>query len=182
MISIEEMIKTNPEMMTLLAIIKSFQLPDSWLCAGTLRNFVWNHLSGKKEVFTSDIDLVFFDPNRSYEETLELERRIKADYPSYNWEVKNEVYMNVHTPDMPVYENSRDAIRKFPERCTAIAARLNQENDLELYLPYGSEDILQFKVLPTPYYAKNSARRAIYRKRLATKNWKRDWPQLIIVE
>lgn len=75
--------------MKILAIIRSLQLNDCWLCAGTLRNFIWNKLSGINETLTSDIDIVFFDKNISYEETMVLEQQLKYNYPQYDWELKN---------------------------------------------------------------------------------------------
>ena len=45
MIDVEKLIKQNSELMALLKIIHSFQLNDCWLCAGTLRNYIWDYLS-----------------------------------------------------------------------------------------------------------------------------------------
>lgn len=41
------MIENQSELMSLLKIIQSFQLNDCWLCTETIRNHVWNFLSGK---------------------------------------------------------------------------------------------------------------------------------------
>ena len=47
-----------------------FAAKDSWLAAGSVRNFIWNYLSNQpgfdKE---TDVDVIFFDPAISYEET-----------------------------------------------------------------------------------------------------------------
>ena len=40
------------------------------------------------------MDLVFYDPTISYEETLQIEQGLKKTYPQYAWEVKNQVYMH----------------------------------------------------------------------------------------
>ena len=37
----------DEELMMILRIIAELDLQDSWLAAGTLRNYVWNVLSGK---------------------------------------------------------------------------------------------------------------------------------------
>lgn len=45
-------------------------MPDAWLAAGALRNYVWNVLSGKPGLLdASDIDVVFFAPEITYEKT-----------------------------------------------------------------------------------------------------------------
>lgn len=84
MTKIYHMILCNSDIMKILAIIKSLPLNDCWLCAGTLRNFIWNKLSGINETLTSDIDVVFFDKNISYEETVVLEQQLKDNYPQYD--------------------------------------------------------------------------------------------------
>ena len=69
-----EQIKADPEMMTVLAIIRDLDLADAWLAAGAVRNFIWNQLSGKPGFdATTDLDLVFYDPEISYEETQQIE-------------------------------------------------------------------------------------------------------------
>lgn len=41
-------ISNNPELMTILTIVEELHLPQSCLCAGTIRSTIWNHLSTKK--------------------------------------------------------------------------------------------------------------------------------------
>ena len=54
---------SDKELMAILTIIAELELPDAWLAAGTLRNYLWNALSGKPGWSdASDIDVVFFDP------------------------------------------------------------------------------------------------------------------------
>ena len=66
MIDVEKLIKQNSELMALLKIIHSFQLNDCWLCAGTIRNYIWDYLSTgntSSNINFSDIDVIFFDIN-----------------------------------------------------------------------------------------------------------------------
>ena len=63
--------------------------------------------------------------------------------------------MHQHSPHTAPYSSSCDAMSKYPERCTAVGLRLNEESDFELYAPYGLEDILNFQVRPTPHFLEN---------------------------
>ena len=111
--AIVEQIQADPEMMTVLAIIRDLDLADAWLAAGAVRNFIWNQLSGKPEFdATTDMDLVFYDPTISYEETLQIEQELKKTYPQYAWEVKNQVYMHHHSPGTAPYRSACDAVSK----------------------------------------------------------------------
>ena len=175
---LEAVILANEQMMQVLGIIADLGLADSWLCAGTIRNFIWN-----KGVFDAetDIDLIFFDKTVSYEETLEIERQLRQVFPEFQWEVKNQVYMHHHNPNTQPYSSSKDAMSKYPERCTAIGVRLLVDGRLDIFCPYGLEDIFQYQVRPTPHFQTDPARKALYRERMAKKNWLSKWPNLTII-
>lgn len=182
----EEELKTilsqNGQIKEILAIIALLGLPDTWLCAGTVRNFVWNYLSGNQTLDdTNDVDVVFFDKGISYAETLQLEQKLKEKYPQYNWELKNEVYMHGHSPETAPYQNSYDAVAKFPETCTAIAIRLN-EQQLELMAPHGIVDLTNFIVRPTPHFRASATRRQLYQERVKKKNWQARWPKIQVLD
>jgi len=49
---------------------------------------------------------------------------------------------------------------------------------LELFLPYGTRDIEDFIVEPTPYFLASPERLAVYIERMKKKNWQTKWPQL----
>lgn len=183
MYDIKKIIEKNSELITLLEIIYSFQLNDCWLCAGTIRNYIWNYLSTgniDSNINSSDIDVIFFDKNISYEQTVAIENKIKMQYPQYNWEIKNQYYMNIHSPNTQKYISSKDAVAKFPEKCTAIAIRLDNNHELELFTPYGIDDLINFKISPTPHYSTDKERQLVYNERIKKKNWIKLWPNISI--
>lgn len=175
-----EAVRKNPDMMATLTIIRDFGLKDSWLAAGSIRNFIWNLLSDKSPFdCETDVDVIFFDPDISYEETLSLEKKLRENFPQYQWELKNQVYMHQHSPHTGPYTSSRDAMSKYPERCTAVGLRLHEDSALELFTPYGLQDILNFQVRPTPHFLENEDRMKLYQTRLSKKNWQEKWKNLI---
>lgn len=175
---LEVALLANKDMKLVLGIIADLGLEDSWLCAGTIRNFIWN-----KGVFDTetDIDLIFYDKTMSYEETLEIERQLTQLFPAYQWEVKNQVYMHLHSPNTLPYQSSKDAMSKYPERCTAIGVRLLEDGQLDIFCPYGLDDIFLYQVRPTPHFQTDPARRLLYRERVTKKNWSSKWPNLTII-
>lgn len=184
MLSEKEILHTfssDRDMMTILQIIYDLKLKDSWLCAGSVRNFIWNILSDKPGFDTeTDVDVIFFDPDVSYEETLNIESRLKREFPHYHWEVKNQVYMHLHSPNTHPYTSSQDAMSKYPERCTAVGLRLLENGQLELFAPYGLDDIFHFYVQPTPHFLEDISRRQLYNKRIQKKEWQKKWSKLQI--
>ena len=174
-----ETFRKNPDMMAILTIIRNLELTDSWLAAGSVRNFIWNLLSDRPAFdLETDVDVIFFDPDISYEETLLLEKKLREDFPQYQWELKNQVYMHQHSPHTVPYTSSRDAMSKYPERCTAIGLRLHADATLELFAPYGLEDIFNFHVSPTPHFLDNEDRMKLYQERFSKKNWQEKWKNL----
>ena len=172
-------IQLNTDLMKILIIIRNLGLKDSWLAAGSVRNFIWNLLSDKSPFDReTDVDVIFFDPDISYEETVSIEKKLREDFPQYQWELKNQVYMHQHSPHTVPYTSSRDAMSKYPERCTAVGLRLNEDSTLELFAPYGLEDILNFQVHPTPHFLENEDRMKLYQTRLSKKNWQEKWKNL----
>jgi len=172
-------IQLNTDLMRILTIIRNLGLKDSWLAAGSVRNFIWNLLSDKSPFDReTDVDVIFFDPDVSYEETVSLENKLREDFPQYQWELKNQVYMHLHSPHTVPYISSCDAMAKYPERCTAIGLRLHADATLELFAPYGLEDILKFQVHPTPHFLENEDRMKLYQERLSKKNWQEKWKNL----
>ena len=169
--AIVEQIQADQEMMKVLTIIRDLDLADAWLAAGAVRNFIWFDA-------TTDMDLVFYDPEISYEETQQIEQKLKKTYPQYAWEVKNQVYMHQHSPGTAPYRSACDAVSKYPEQCTALAVRLRKEGQLELFLPYGTSDIEDFIVQPTPHFLASPDRLAVYTERMKKKNWQSKWPPL----
>lgn len=163
----------------ILKIIRSLRLEDSWLAAGSVRNFIWNILSGKPGFDAeTDVDVIFFDPTVSYEKTLQLEMELRKAFPAYSWELKNQVYMHIYSPNTQPYTSSKDAMSKYPECCTAIGLRLLENDKLELFAPYGLADIRAFQVRPTPHFLADAERKKLYMERLSKKNWQAKWPQL----
>ena len=113
-----EQLQADPDMMTVLTIIRDLDLVDAWLAAGAVRNFIWNLLSGKPGFdATTDMDLVFYDPAISYEETQKIEQELKKVYPQYAWEVKNQVYMHQHSPGTAPYTS---AVMRFPNTPNSV--------------------------------------------------------------
>ncbi|MGY3765150.1 nucleotidyltransferase family protein [Vagococcus vulneris] len=175
-------VRDNRELMEIIHIIENLDLEDCWLCAGAVRNVIWNYLSDKvpKFHFSSDVDIIFFEEEINHQKVRQIETNLNRIYPKYNWEVRNQKEMHLLNPNTVPYKNSCDAVSKFPETCTSIAIRLNKDGDVELFAPYGIEDLVNFRICATPYYSENKKRRQLYNSRIRSKNWQEYWQQLEI--
>ncbi len=93
---LKKMLLTNRKMREVLEIASSLPLQDAWVCAGTIRNFIWNLLS-HKEAFDeeTDVDIVFYDPTMSYEETSLDRKKIEKCVPALSLGVEKS---SLHAP------------------------------------------------------------------------------------
>ena len=179
MIDFKALFASDKELIAILTIIAELELPDAWLAAGALRNYVWMSYQESQVCWIQVTLMLSFLPLRL------LMRRLKLFKNSFKWptlvingksKIRSLCMVTVRTAP---YQNARGAISKYPERCTAIAARL-KDGDLELFLPYG-DDIVNFIVQLTPHFLADEERMAVYRERLKKKDWQKRWPRLQIL-
>lgn len=175
-------IANDPELMGILRIIDTWQLPDCWLVAGSIRNLLWDKLSDSSRRHPSnDVDIAFFDPQLSYKNSEALAKNLAATHPEYQWEIKNQAHMHTHNfSDETPYQNTLDAVSRYPETCTALACRLTDDGKVHFEPLWGLADLATFQVRPTPHFTQKPAYLAVYQQRVTRKNWQENWPQLTI--
>ncbi|KJV09405.1 hypothetical protein VZ95_11725 [Elstera litoralis] len=164
-------------MMDALQQVEALGLPDCWIGAGFIRNAVWDALHSLPwQEPQSDIDVIYFDATAT-DRGLDCryEALLRRSRPALLWSVKNQAAMHLKNADPP-YCDTADAMRFWPERCTAIAVRVSQ-GQLDLLAPFGIDDLMSLRVRPTPNFI---SRMPVYQQRLATKKWRARWPRLCI--
>jgi hypothetical protein len=172
-----ELIRNNKEIMKDLTIVKEFNLPDWYVAAGYVRNYIWDSLHNYLiRTPLNDIDVIYYNMeeideeiDKRYEQKLILETGISI------WSVKNQARMHTINGDPP-YKSIEDAIRHWPETVTAVGIKLNEDNSISYISPYGLEDIFEYRVRRSPLFKDES----YYRSRVRKKNWKEIWPRIEI--
>lgn len=171
-------IQEDKEIMSYLHTVEKLQLDDTWICAGILRNKIWDTLS-KKSTAINDIDIIYFDStDTSWNAEKVIEEKLKNSLPNKPWSVKNQARMHLKSGFKP-FESSYDGVAHFPETPTAIATRIFN-GELEIMAPYGLSDLFEMRVKPTPHYEKDMGYHNIYVDRVQSKHWKETWEELII--
>ncbi|MEX1064249.1 MAG: nucleotidyltransferase family protein [Candidatus Paceibacterota bacterium] len=173
------LISEDDWMMNILRIAENLNLPDWAIGAGFVRNKVWNYLHGynKKTVDTSDVDLVYYDPNGNDEKDDErLSEQLKKE-TGIAWEVVNQFYAHKWNNLAP-YMSTEDAISQWPETVTGIGVKL-ENGSLKLIVPNGIDDLVNLVIRPSPKFIENLER---VRKRVEEKRWLEKWPKLKFVD
>jgi len=173
-------VRDQAHIMALLRGVTALGIADCWVGAGLIRNAVWDYLHGfpAEPRAESDVDVVYYDDREAtLERDLAIERRLLEKLPDIAWSVHNQARMHDRNGDAP-YRDIEDAIRRWPETATAIAARIFA-GDVQLIAPHGIDDLVGMIVRPTPAF---SCKLPIYRSRLATRAWARRWPMLRFID
>jgi len=170
-------IALQPAMMEILRRVEALELPDCWVGAGFVRNAIWDALHDRPwSPSYGDIDVVYFDlGNSGADRDVEIEAGLERAMPAAPWSVKNQARMHAANGDPP-YADTADALRHWPETCTAVAVR-SVGSRIDLLAPFGVYDLVSLTVRPTPACA---GRLGLYRARIADKQWARRWPALRI--
>ena len=164
--------------MSILKVVEQVNMKDSWVCAGLLRNKVWDVLHNTKTPI-NDIDVIYFDgTDTSKDKEKHLEKILDGLMPNQPWSVKNQARMHKKNGGTP-YKSSYDGVAHFTETPTAIAVKLHN-NKLEMMAPYGLIDLFEKVVKPTPLFKLDNKLHTIYSERMQEKKWKENWRDLYI--
>ena len=165
--------------MAQLRAVRALALPDWCISGGFVRNRVWDRLTGKREPYLADTDVLFFDAvDISREHEQRLEAALARAVPDAEWQIRNQARMHLANGDPP-YRSTAHAMTYWLETCTAIGVRLNDDERLEIVAPLGLDDLLGLVFRPTDAGLR---RRDIYRQRLHTKPWRGQWPEATFIE
>ena len=178
-----DLLRRNPVLMAVLDRAVTLDLPDCWVVAGAVYQTVWNVLDDRPPADEiKDYDLAYHDAtDLSYEAEDAVIQRAAALFADLGVDVEVRNQARVHlwfedhfgTPCAP-HASTRAAIDRFPARMAAIGVR-RRSDGLELYAPYGTDDLLSMVVRPNP----GLVTRDVYERKVAS--WTERWPHLTVL-
>jgi hypothetical protein len=176
-----DIIAKSPSLSDRLRRARDWDLPDWWIVSGAIYNTVWNHLTSRPDMHgVKDVDLFYFDEDRSYEAEDRLIRDAAHRFPgSPPVELRNQARVHLWYPDhfgqpYPQLTASRQAIDLFASRTHCVGARLTDAG-LDLYAPYGLDDIFSFRLTPNSLLDNRATHHVKAERQMAL------WPELTLV-
>jgi hypothetical protein len=155
--ALDTIVRAEPVLMAVLAGARELELADSWLVSGAIYNSVWNALTGRPSMTgVKDADLFYFDDaDLSYEAEDAVIKRGERAFAGLPVPVEIRNQARVHlwyeqhfgAPYAPLAD-SREAIRRFASLTHAVGLRLMDGNEIEIYAPYGLDDIFSVRLVP----------------------------------
>lgn len=168
--ALQRLLLADPIRMKALYAARALTLRDGWIGAGFVRDAVWNSLHGYgQRPVSGDVDVVWFDAERAKPaHDSNLEEKLRQQAPEFNWSVKNQARMHQRNGNDP-YHSTENALLYWPETATAVAARVGDNNAIEILAPYGLDDLFELCLRPTPPFEHEKL--AVFRQRVVAKRW-----------
>ncbi|SDW18175.1 hypothetical protein SAMN05518848_101546 [Paenibacillus sp. PDC88] len=171
-------IMKDVQVMDDLKRVRELGLPQGCIAAGYVRNRVWDVLHEYKQYTPlHDIDVIYYDPDQTDDWVdKQYEKQLESGQIRRNWQVKNQARMHEYNNRTTPYQSVEDAMRYWPETATAVAIRLNDQDEMEIVSPFGLQDLFEMNVRQSPYFLHTG----LFKQRVFEKEWLDHWPLLIL--
>ncbi len=153
---IEEVIRSTV-LYDLLKVLRDAQQPDAWLASGAIYQNVWNALTGREAGHgIKDYDLIYHDEaDTSYEaEDRVITSLVESCAPlGLPVEIRNQARVHLWFPkhfgmDYPKLGCSLESLLYYASTTHSVAARLHEDDRLQIEAPFGLEAMFQMQMLP----------------------------------
>lgn len=153
--ALRAIVRNSPLLMAVLTRARDMDLRDWRVVSGAIYNTVWNVLTGRSEnTGIKDVDLFYWDDSDlSYEAEDVVIRRgaeLFADLP-VPVEIRNQArvhlwYEGHFGMPYPPVTSSAEAVDRFASKTHAVSVRLEPDDTLSLYAPFGLDDLFAFRI------------------------------------
>lgn len=183
--TLESIIMLNKILSEIIMRAKTLDIDNYYIGAGCITQTVWNYLSNNTLNYgIKDIDFIYFDDkNLDFRTENKVISKVKELYSDLEVEmdVKNQArvhlwYKSHFGYDIEPYTSLESAINTWPTTATAIGVREQENNKLQIYAPFGLNDLFGKIVRAN----KAQITEEIYNNKV--ENWLRKWPDLKIIQ
>jgi hypothetical protein len=181
--ALERLVRSEPWLLGVLAAARACGAPDCWVGGGVLRDLVWDQLHGGFDpARVRDVDVAFYDPSDLTPEADQaVEATLRRLAPQVPWDAKNQAAVHLWYQRRFGYaveplRSAPDGVATWPETATAVAVRLDDNDQLQITAACGLEDLLQ------GVCRRNPRRVSVewYRHRVLAKQVATPWPNVQI--
>jgi uncharacterized protein len=181
---LERIVRSDSHLMRILQVARDLNLPQWRLVAGCIYQTVWNVLTKRPSgTGINDYDLIYFDETDLSEDSERAtERRVRqilADLPA-PVEVRNQARVHLWFEEYfgipyPALTSSEESITRYASATHSVGLRLTQEGRVDIFAPFGLEDIFAMVVRPN-YALPNKATHERKAARVCA-----IWPELTVI-
>ena len=176
-----DLVRASPTLMTVLTTVRDLQPPGWRIVSGAIYQTVWNALTGRRpDHGIKDYDVVYFDPDTSWDAEDLVIRRVAAAFPAElaaKVEVRNQARVHLwfeakfNEPYAPL-TCTDEALIRFVAPAFAVGVRLESDGGLDVVAPFGLKDCFAMRIRPNPDLPRNPANFRVAAERLTAR-----WPE-----
>jgi len=159
-------LRDSPTLVQVLTVVRGLELPDWRIASGAVYQTVWNNLTGRQPDYgIKDYDVLYFDPDTSWNAEDVLIRRAAAAFPpglSELVEVRNQARVHLWfeqkfgEPYSPL-SCTDEALGRFVTPAFAVGVRLEADDRISVAAPLGLEDLFAMRLRLNPNRTINPA-------------------------
>jgi hypothetical protein len=184
-----DIVRGVPTTMQVLRTVRDLNLPDWMIFSGAVYQPVWNHLTGRAPDYgIRDYDVAYHDDSdTSYEAEDVVIRKVAAAFaPPLRElvEVRNQARVHLWfgqkfgaDEPYPPLAASADALERFVATAFCVGVRLEPDDSLRVWAPFGLDDLFAMQLKPNPKRVKGAGGWA-----RTTGSAKARWPEITIAE
>jgi hypothetical protein len=163
-----DIIRGVPTTMQVLRTIRDLDLPDAMIFSGAIYQPVWNHLTGRAPDYgIKDYDVAYHDASdTSYEAEDVVIQQVAAmfDEPLKSLvEVRNQARVHLWfekkfgaDEPYPPLLSSADALKRFVATAFCVGVRMEADDSLSVFAPFGLDDLFALHLRPNPLRVKGA--------------------------
>ena len=182
-----EIIRGAPTTLQVLRVVRDLGLPDGMVFSGAVYQPIWNHLTGRAPDYgIKDYDVAYHDASdTSYDAEDVVIRRMAAAFeePLRSLvEVRNQARVHLWFEQKfgadepyPPLLSSADALKRFVATAFCVGVRLEADDSLSVFAPFGLEDLFALHLRPNPLRLKGAGGWA-----RTTGSAKARWPEITV--
>jgi hypothetical protein len=178
-------LRDSPTLIRVLRTMRDLAPPDWMVFSGAVYQTAWNALTGRDPDYgLKDYDVGYFDPDTSWDAEDVWIKRVAAAFPpslSERVEIRNQARVHLWfegkfgEPYAPL-THSAEALERFVCPAFAVGVRLEPDDRISVFAPFGLEDVFALRLRPNP------ARPRAEGWTRVTRSAKARWPEATIVE
>lgn len=165
---LREIVRATPTTWEVLRTVRGLDLPDWMIFSGAVYQPVWNALTGRDPAYgIKDYDVAYHDDSdTSYEaEDVVIQRVAAAFAPPLRdlVEVRNQARVHLWfekkfgaDEPYPPLEDSAAALKRFVATAFCVGVRLEADDSLSVWAPFGLEDLFAMRLRPNPLRVKGA--------------------------
>ena len=151
-------VRTDEDLMAILAIARGLRLPQWRLVAGCLYQTVWNHLTGRpRGTGIKDYDLIYFDgSDGSWQaEDAVIQRGASAFGGRWPVEIRNQARVHLWFQKRfglpyPRLASADESLSHYVSIVHAVGVRLEEDGRLDVAAPFGLDDVFGMIIRANP--------------------------------